>query len=307
MPASSTRGLERTSPGGADHPAPRRSEDDAGGFEWSRTLATVGQETEPQGGGERTRAEPGLRPTVVLPANVRLRSFVARDHEGFDTSSLPHGDYVDTARLVTQVAVKVTDQPWHPPALVNGPTTTYSRIDGPWAPAIAARLAPLGAYRLLGPALSEISGSWLVALEDIVGAEARRLSEQVQSAQTWDERGRRLDDFLLDRATHGLQPSPEVIHAWHLLVRSGGTTTISGIASQVGWSHKHLITRFKQQVGVAPHTAARLLRLSVVWQHLGDDHTWARIAAESGYADQAHLIREFRHFTGTTPAALTSG
>lgn len=41
--------------------------------------------------------------------------------------------------------------------------------------------------------------------------------------------------------------------------------------------------------------------------HLDDDRTWARIAAESGYAGQAHLIREFRHFTGTTPAALTTG
>jgi AraC-like DNA-binding protein len=213
---------------------------------------------------------------------------------------------MDPARLVTQLAVKVTNQPWHPPVLVNGPSTTYARIQGPWAPAITARLAPLGAYKLLGPALSEISGSWLVALDDIVGAEARRLSEQVQSAQTWDERGRLLDDFLLDRATRGPQPSPEVTHAWHLLVHSGGRNTISGLARQVGWSHKHLITKFKQQVGVAPHTAARLLRLSTVWQHLDHDQTWARIAAESGYADQSHLIREFRHFTGTTPAALVT-
>jgi AraC-like DNA-binding protein len=267
---------------------------------------TVGPETEPQGG-QRARVEHVLSPTIVLPADARLRSWVARDHEGFDRSSLPDGHYLDTARLVTQLAVKVTDQPWHPPVLVNGPSTTYSRIEGPWAPAIATHLPPLGAYKLLGPALSDISGSWLVALEDIVGADARRLSEQVQSAQSWDERGHLLDDFLLDRAAHGPQPSPEVTHAWHLLVRSGGRNTISGIAREVGWSHKHLITRFKQQVGVAPHTAARLLRLSTVWQHLDHQQTWARIAAESGYADQAHLIREFRQFTGTTPAALTIG
>jgi AraC-like DNA-binding protein len=43
-----------------------------------------------------------------------------------------------------------------------------------------------------------------------------------------------------------------------------------------------------------------------VWQHLDDDQSWARIAAESGYADQPHLIREFRRFTGTTPGALTT-
>ncbi len=278
---------------------------DASGLVGLCSLVVVAQEAAPQRG-ERARVEHELSPSVVLLADARLRSWVARDHEGFDETSFPHGDFVDPARLVTQLAVKVTDQPWHPPVLVNGPSPTYTRIQGPWAPAIAARLAPLGAYKLLGPALSEISGSWLVALEDIVGAKARRLSEQVQSAQTWDERGRLLDDFLLDRATHGPQPSPEVTHAWHLLVRSGGSTTIRGVARQVGWSHKHLITRFKQQVGVAPQMAARLLRLSTVWRHLDHQQTWARIAAESGYADQAHLIREFRHFTGTTPTALTT-
>jgi transcriptional regulator GlxA family with amidase domain len=46
-----------------------------------------------------------------------------------------------------------------------------------------------------------------------------------------------------------------------------------GIARQVGWSHKHLITRFEQQVGVAPHMAARLVRLSGVWRHIDDEHS----------------------------------
>ena len=52
-------------------------------------------------------------------------------------------------------------------------------------PHLQAILAPLGAYKLLGPAVAEIGGS-IVGLEDIVGADARRLSEQVQSARTWD-------------------------------------------------------------------------------------------------------------------------
>jgi AraC-like DNA-binding protein len=104
--------------------------------------------------------------------------------------------------------------------------------------------------------------------------------------------------------TDGPQPSPEVAHAWHLLARSRGSDPISEIARRVGWSPEHLITRFKQQIGVAPRLAARLLRLSAVWRHLNDEQSWARIAAECGYADQAHLTREFNRSTGTTPGAL---
>jgi AraC-like DNA-binding protein len=304
MRAKSRRGIERNSPE-SGCPSKRRSlGGDASGFVWVRSLMVVVHEVAPQRG-ERVRVEPEGTPSISLPVDARLRSWVVRGYGGFDKSSLPEGDFVVPAMLVTPLVAEVTDQPWHPPVFVNGPSGTYTRVQGPYAPVIRVRLAPLGAYKLLGPAVSEIGGS-LVGLEDIVGAEARWLSEQVLSARTWEERGRRLDDFLLDRATHGPQPSPEVRQAWHLLAHSGGRDPIRGIARQVGWSHKHLITRFKQQVGVAPHTAARLLRLSTVWRHLDHDQTWARIAAESGYADQSHLIREFRHFTGTTPAALTT-
>ncbi len=247
-------------------------------------------------------------PPIPLPPDARLRSWVARDYEGFDEASLPHAPFVIPAMLATSLAVAVRDSPSRSPAFVYGPSGTYTRVVaktcGP--PSVRVRLAPLGAYKLLGPALSEIGGS-VIGLEDIVGAEARRLTERSQSAQTWTERGRLLDDFLLDRARRGPQPSPEVCQAWHLLVRSGGRSAIGRIAREVGWSHKHLITRFKQQIGVAPRTAARLVRLSTVWRHLDDGQSWARIAAESGYADQAHLIREFRRLTGTTPGALITG
>jgi AraC-like DNA-binding protein len=264
----------------------------------------VAQEAAAQGR-ERARGEHERRLSVPLPADARLRSWLVRGYEGFDQASVPHRPVALPATLVTPLVVDVSCWPSRPPVFVMGPSGTYTRVEGPCAAAILVRLPPLGAYKLLGRAVSEIGGS-LVGLEDIVGADARRLSEQVQSARTWEQRGRLLDGFLLDRATHGPRPSPEVRQAWHLLVHSGGRSPIRDIARQVGWSHKHLITRFKQQIGVTPHLAARLVRLSTVWRHLDDEQSWARIAAECGYADQAHLIREFRRFTGTTPGAFTT-
>jgi AraC-like DNA-binding protein len=262
---------------------------------------------------ERARTEhertPPIRifePSIPLRADARLRSWLVDDYGAYDGPLLPHApDMVLPASLATPLGVYMSCMPSRPPALVMGPSGTYTRAEGPCTPGIMASLAPLGAYKLLGPAISEIGGT-MVDLDDIAGADGRRLSERVQSARTWVKRSRLLDDFLLDRAARGPQPSPEVSEAWHMLARSDGMSTIQEIARQVSWSHKHLITRFKQQVGVAPHLAARLLRLSMVWRHLDDDQSWARVAAECGYADQPHLIREFRRFTGTTPAALTT-
>jgi transcriptional regulator GlxA family with amidase domain len=78
---------------------------------------------------------------------------------------------------------------------------------------------------------------------------------------------------------------------------------IGRIADEVGWSHRHLTTRFRQQVGLRPKTAARLVRFDGVWRRIDQRRPldWGQVAADTGYADQAHLVRDFREFTGTTP------
>ena len=95
---------------------------------------------------------------------------------------------------------------------------------------------------------------------------------------------------------------------WQRLVASGGGPSIRALAADVGWSHKHLIARFKQQIGVTPKRAARLVRFDRLLRRLGGPRRpdWPQLAAEHGYVDQAHLIREFREFVGASPAAFFS-
>jgi AraC-like DNA-binding protein len=136
-----------------------------------------------------------------------------------------------------------------------------------------------------------------------------RLAEELREAPSWQQRVGLMERFLLERLETGPRPSPEVAWTWRRLLASGGGVPIGRLAAEAGWSHKHLITRFRQQMGLRPKTAARLIRFDRVWRRLAQSEgppVWADLAHEAGYADQAHLIREFRRFTGMTPTQFQS-
>jgi AraC-like DNA-binding protein len=165
---------------------------------------------------------------------------------------------------------------------------------------------PLGAYTLLGLPPEQLRGR-LIDLVEVLGPASRRLGEQLRQTPSWRQRFALMDQFLLGRLDRGPRPAPEVARAWARLVGAGGAVPIGRLAREVGWSHKHLISRFRQQVGLGPKTAARLIRLEGVYRRLDRAQgrlDWGRVAAEVGYADQAHLIRDFHRFTGTTPTAF---
>jgi AraC-like DNA-binding protein len=204
-----------------------------------------------------------------------------------------------------QIVIKLADSARRPPQFVNGGHGSFSVVAGACAPSyLQVPLAPLGAFTLLHTPVDELT-SQLADLRDVAGDGARLLAERVRDAPTWDARFRALDQYLLGRAEDGPRPAPEVAQAWHRLLASGGATPIGRIATEVGWSHKHLITKFRRQVGLTPKTVARLIRFDLVWRRVGAaPRQWGQIAAESGYADQAHLVRECRAFTGLTPTEL---
>jgi AraC-like DNA-binding protein len=76
----------------------------------------------------------------------------------------------------------------------------------------------------------------------------------------------------------------------------------------VGWSRRHLATVTNRELGLAPKALARVLRFGRAYAMRDRAATqgWAAVAAECGYYDQAHLIRDFHAFAGTTPSASVS-
>lgn len=71
----------------------------------------------------------------------------------------------------------------------------------------------------------------------------------------------------------------------------------------IGLSRRQLQRYYLQDIGVTPHRLRRYLRFRRVWEALQSNpqNTFVEIALSQGYADQAHLNHEFRHFAGCTP------
>lgn len=77
------------------------------------------------------------------------------------------------------------------------------------------------------------------------------------------------------------------------------------LVAQLAVSERRLERLFLASVGVSPKKLSRIARLNAVLARLGQPRaptpSWGSLAVELGFADQAHMIREFRQLAGTTP------
>jgi AraC-like DNA-binding protein len=172
---------------------------------------------------------------------------------------------------------------------------------------IQVNLTPLGARRLLGVPMRQLARR-VVALDDLLGAGGDRLVARLHDAPGWEPRFALLDAVLLARLRDAPPVAAQLEHAWARLRSSDGAVAIGTLAEEVGWSRRHLAARFREDVGLGPKAVARVLRFERVTRALraGGAAGLADVAYACGYADQAHLNRDFRAFAGTTPTGYAA-
>jgi AraC-like DNA-binding protein len=162
-------------------------------------------------------------------------------------------------------------------------------------------LSPVGAHLLLRTPMHELTGR-VVALPDLFGRAGSLLYEALACTPGWEAKFERLDEFFLARLDDALSPVPSVTRALGRLRASGGSVRVEALATELGCSRRHLVAGFREQVGVSPKTLARILRFHRAVGMMGSGPGWAEIAFSCGYYDQAHLIRDFNQFAGSSPS-----
>jgi AraC-like DNA-binding protein len=105
----------------------------------------------------------------------------------------------------------------------------------------------------------------------------------------------------LDGSDRGLSRCAAAVAA----LEADPARSIAGLAAELGVSHGHLDREFTRVVGLSPRTLARVLRVRRLLEEVdvADPVRWTRLAADLGWYDQAHLVRDVVRHTGVPPTA----
>jgi AraC-like DNA-binding protein len=166
-------------------------------------------------------------------------------------------------------------------------------------------LTPLGARRLMGMPMSELANR-SVPIDDVLGPFGRKLVQRVGDARDWPARFAMIDAAIRARLADAAPVDAGVEWSLQRITTSGGTTTISDLAAELGWSHRRLIARYRDVVGLPPKLVARIVRFERLAALVAANPSadWAAAAVACGYFDQAHLAREVRELADITPTDL---
>jgi AraC-like DNA-binding protein len=167
---------------------------------------------------------------------------------------------------------------------------------------IQVNFTPIGARLFFQLPLSELSNRSL-GLDELYGDQAGRVVEALAEGGDWDRRFDLLDALIAERISRARSPRPEIQWAWGKLQATNGKLEIGDLAEELGWSHRHLIVQFRDQLGTAPKRLGRVLRFQRTIERIRacDAPRWVELALDCGYFDQSHMIREFRELAGCTP------
>jgi AraC-like DNA-binding protein len=166
---------------------------------------------------------------------------------------------------------------------------------------IGVRFKAGGGAGLIGLPAGELH-NLEVSLDNLWRSDTPRLLEELFRASDPEAKLHVLEQFLLSKLRgnrHGA-----VDYALTQFQRSLGASSIREIVEHTGLSSRRFIAAFRDQVGLTPKVFARLCRFRRAIGSLqgSTDVDWADTALTCGYFDQAHLIRDFREFSGMSPS-----
>lgn len=166
------------------------------------------------------------------------------------------------------------------------------------------RFRPGGAHAFFGFPLDAVTDT-VVELDLLLGRDvAESLRDRLWAVGSDRCRAAEAERWLLERR-YAVHPYFATVRkAVDLVHGSGFRVGVGELCDRLGLSNRHLIAQFRRLVGLPPKTLTRTLRFQAVVNATLQERKadWSRLAYRFGYADQSHLVREFKRFSGVTPS-----
>ena len=165
-------------------------------------------------------------------------------------------------------------------------------------------LRTVGALAFLGASALEFWNR-TVALDLVCGRWGTQILEELRDTAAPGERLRILEAALSERMrTRGKTVvHPAVDYAVQVFNDAPHGGTVADVSREIGWSRRWFSHAFSEQVGMTPKRYCRLMRFRKVVRQIASNQLvdWADVALTGGFCDQAHLVHEFRVFSGFSP------
>lgn len=159
-----------------------------------------------------------------------------------------------------------------------------------------------GAYNFFKLPMMQFSNK-IVNLTDVLNGETEKLRSKLMNAKD-DEAIRKILDYYFLIKVDRLEESYNVVDTAIKEVNVEGVPlSIKDFCESANISNKHLISLFNQKVGLSPKVVHRINKFRKVIELLQRKRSvnWPEVAYECQYYDQAHLINEFKSFSGLSP------
>jgi AraC-like DNA-binding protein len=237
-----------------------------------------------------------LRPYVRSYWAFRRETSLATVREEYMHPQGGYGIVFNFGDGVTLDATPLTE-----PVFLDG-TNTFSRKMGfvGNVDQLGVSFYPGAAYPFLAVPLAELQNE-TAALDALDRPMLLRLHAQLWEAKSLAERLTLLEAWLLTRLALGKARDPLIPASLAMLRQTEGFLAIPNLADHFAISQRQLERLYQTQVGMTPKYYARLLRVETARLMLKRQQSNTHLAAELGFYDQSHFIREFSAVIGLTP------
>jgi len=170
---------------------------------------------------------------------------------------------------------------------------------------LGVRFKPGKAHGFFRVAAGELT-DFTVPLDDIWGRIGTNLVSRLAEQHSLRHMIVRLEEELLKRLRSMNTEDPYLQPIIRFILDRRGAVSVESLSTMAGISRQHMARKFDHYVGISPKLFCRVMRFQNMMKNVRSlgSVDWASAALDLGYYDQAHMISDFKEFSGLTPASF---